>query len=75
MNSNNRYPAEIIAAAARAAHRELAAQPARYVRLATVRGQRSLVQIDNNGDAYPVCWSLRAWRRIVYRTPVSREFR
>lgn len=71
---NNRYPAEIIAAAARAAHRELSAQPARYVRLATVRGQRSLVQIDANGDAYPVCWSLRAWRRIVYRTPLSREY-
>lgn len=59
---------------ARAAHREIFAQPARYVRLAIIRGQKTLVQYDSNNDAYPVCWSKRAWRTVVYRTPVSREY-
>lgn len=71
---NRRYPLTIIEAAARAAHRELAAAPAQYVRLGIVRGQRRLVQIDSHGDPYPVFCSKRAWRDLIYRTPVSRDF-
>lgn len=69
-----RYTLAITQAAARAAHRELAAQPALYVRIATLRGQRRLVQIDSHGDPYPVFCSKRAWRDLIYRTPLSREF-
>jgi len=60
--------------AARAAHREIFAEPARYVRLAVVRGQRTLVQIDASGDPYPVFFSKRAYRQTIYRTPCAVEF-
>lgn len=68
----SRYPIEIIQAAARAAHRELSAQPASYLRLPIARGQRRLVQVDASGELYPVCWSTRTWRMLVCR-PVARQ--
>jgi|GEM_PF-6463186 len=74
MNTRNRNYSLAMVLAARAAHREIFAEPAYQVRLRTVRGQRTLVQFDKYGDGYPFYCSKRAWRQLVYRTPLGSDF-